>query len=149
MGMVYEKTGRFDDMVAQMKRVLQINPSHADALNYLGYSYAEKGIKLDSALAMVQKALTLKPGRGYIIDSLGWIYYKMGRYNHALAELTRAAGLDKKDPVVLEHLGDVYMSLNRKQDAVNAWKKSLEFGAKEKGLRERVQKKIDQIQKQK
>ena len=147
MAMVYEKTGNFDGMVAQLKRTIEINPSYADALNYLGYSYAEKGIKLDKALGLVQKALKLKPDSGYIVDSLGWVYYKMGKFNDALTELTHAVSLEKEDPIILEHLGDVYSSLGRKQDAVNTWEKSIQFGAGEQGLKERVQKKIQEIQK--
>ena len=78
-GALFDKQGNFEKMVAEMKEVLRLNPNHADALNYLGYSYAERGIHLEEALTLVQKAMDLKPNAGYITDSLGWVYYKLGR----------------------------------------------------------------------
>ncbi|MBP1720094.1 MAG: Peptidoglycan-binding LysM, partial [Deltaproteobacteria bacterium] len=76
--------------IRQMRRVLENNPDHAQALNYIGYTYAEKEISLDEAEALVKRALELKPDDGYITDSLGWVYFKKGQLDKAIAELEKA-----------------------------------------------------------
>ena len=75
-GVILDKSGDKDGSIAQMKRILSLDPNNADSLNYIGYTYAERGINLDEALDLIQKALKIKPNSGYIIDSLGWVYYK-------------------------------------------------------------------------
>jgi Flp pilus assembly protein TadD len=134
-------------MVERLKKVIKINPEHADALNYLGYSYAEKGIHLDEAYSLVKKALALKPDNGYIMDSLGWVYFKSGKYEEALKVLLKAAETVKNDPVVLEHLGDVYDKLGQKEKARVSWGKSIEFQQKseDEDLKARVEKKIKDL----
>jgi tetratricopeptide (TPR) repeat protein len=112
-------------MVKYLKKVIEINPKHADALNYLGYSYAERGINLEEAQSLIRRALELKPDSGYIMDSLGWAYFKLGKYDEALKHLLRAAELVKDDPLVLEHIGDVYKLM---------------------GIKERLEKKIQDLQ---
>jgi len=95
LAVVFEKTGRFDAMVDELKRAIEINPKNADALNYLGYSYADKSIMLSEAHELVTRALEIKPDDGYIIDSLGWVYYRQGKYDLALKNLRKAAELLK------------------------------------------------------
>ena len=145
LAIVFEKTNRFDEMVLYLKKTIEINPKHADALNYLGYSYADKGINLEEAHALINKALELKPDSGYIIDSLGWVYFKMGHYDEAMKILQRAAEIVKDDPVLYEHLGDVYRLKGLKEKAKEFWEKSLEFHEKEEGLKERVERKIKEL----
>jgi tetratricopeptide (TPR) repeat protein len=116
-----------------------------DALNYLGYSYADRGIHLDKALDLVKKAVELSPASGYIRDSLGWVYFKKGLFNEALKEIKKASEIEKNDPVIFEHLGDVYKNLDNKEAAIDAWKKSLEFHEKEEGLKERIEEKIESL----
>ncbi|MCX5718839.1 MAG: tetratricopeptide repeat protein [Nitrospirae bacterium] len=142
---MFEKTNRFDEMVISLKKTIEINPKHADALNYLGFSYADKGINLEEARLLINKALELKPDSGYIIDSLGWVYFKMGNYDEAMKILQRAAEMVKDDPVIYEHIGDVYSSKGLKERAKEFWEKSLELQEKEEGLKERVEKKIQEL----
>ena len=142
---LFEKTGRFDDMVTVLKRSIALDPKNAEALNYLGYSYADKGINLKEALSLVQQAVQLKPDSGYIVDSLGWVYFKMGRLEEALQTLKKAVNIVKDDPVLNEHLGDVYEAMGKYADALNAWNTSLRYGAKEEGLKERVEAKIKEL----
>ena len=140
MAVAHEKTGRFEDMVKYLRRTIEINPEHAEALNYLGYSYADKGINLEEALSLIQKALKLKPDNGYMIDSLGWVYFKMGKHEEAVKALQKALSIVNKDPVIYEHLGDVYLSQGLNKDALDAWENALKFHEKEEGLKGRVEK---------
>ena len=126
LAVLYEKQDRFDEMVDHLRHAIRINPGNADALNFLGYSYAEKGINLEEALSLINSSLALKPDNGYITDSLGWTYYKMGQYGKALKALKKATDIVKNDPVIFEHLGDVYLASSRKQDALKAWLRSLD-----------------------
>ena len=142
LSVVYEKMTSHVKMFSYLKKTLEINPDHVDALNYLGYSYADRGINLDEALDLIKKAVSIEPDQGYIRDSLGWVYYKKGMYNEALQEIKKASEIAKEDPVILEHLGDVYIKLDNKEAAIKAWKASLEFQEKEEGLRERIEEKI-------
>ncbi len=132
-------------MFSALERTLELNPEHVDALNYLGYTYAEMGINLDTALDLINRAITLEPESGYIRDSLGWVYFKKGMYSDALREIQKANEMVKDDPVVLEHLGDIYFKLDEKEAAIDAWKKSLEFHEQEEGLKIRVENKIRNI----
>lgn len=151
MAVLLEREDRFDDMVFHLKRAIDLNPGHADAMNFLGYSYAEKGTNLKEALRLINSSLALKPDNGYITDSLGWTYYMMGQYEKALKVLKRATRIVDNDPVIFEHLGDVYNASSEQDKAVNAWKRSLEvldpedFGEPDASdLRKRVRDKIRQ-----
>ena len=104
LAVVYEKIGSFVKMFSYLKKTLEINPEHVDALNYLGYSYADRGIHLDEALDLIKKAISIEPDHGYIRDSLGWVYYKKGMYAEALKEIKKASEIEKEDPLILEHL---------------------------------------------
>ena len=120
LAVVYEKTQRSSEMFSYLKKTLEINPDNVQALNYLGYSYAERGLNLDEALGLIQKAVKLDPESGYIRDSLGWVYFKKGMYTEALVEIKKASELEGNDPVILEHLGDVYLKLGNKDAAQEA-----------------------------
>jgi tetratricopeptide (TPR) repeat protein len=124
-GVVYDKMGRKDQSIAAMKNVLRLTPNDAEALNYLGYTYADMGINLDEAEMLIQSALKIKPDDGYITDSLGWVYYKRGDYGRALKLLIKAVSMIPDDPVILEHLGDVYYQMNSKENALNYYRQSL------------------------
>jgi tetratricopeptide (TPR) repeat protein len=146
LAIVADKTGRFDDMVAYLRKALEINPENADALNYLGYSYADRGIHLDEAVELITRALKVKPDNGYILDSLGWAYFRQGSLEKALGVIRKAAELTKEDPVVLEHLGDIYERMHKTAEARDSWEKALRYHEKEEGLKERVEKKIRALQ---
>ena len=127
LGTAYDKLNRFDDVVRAMESALTIDPKHADALNYLGYTYAERGVNIQQALSLTQRAVSLKPDNGYYIDSLGWALFKMGMLDEAKAEITRATTLVKDDPVIYEHLGEIYLKQNLHTEAKEAWLHSLEL----------------------
>ncbi|HQH28345.1 MAG TPA: tetratricopeptide repeat protein, partial [Oligoflexia bacterium] len=120
LGVYLDEAGRKDEALASMRRAIELNPNNANALNYLGYSYAEAGINLEEALDLINRALALEPQNGYYIDSLGWAYYQMGRYEDALRELKRAAELANEDAVILEHYARALLKLNRRDDAIKA-----------------------------
>lgn len=126
VGLIYDRMGRKKASIASLRRVLQLAPDDAEALNYLGYTYADMGINLDEAKSLIQSALALKPNDGYITDSLGWVYYKQGLYSEALRWLKKAMVLVPDDPTILEHLGDVYLKMNSKQKARSFYQRSLE-----------------------
>lgn len=137
LGTAYDKLNRFDDVVRAMEMALKLDPHHADALNYLGYSYADRGINAEEALALTKQAVSLKPDNGYYVDSLGWAFYKMGRLDEALTEIKRAVALVGDDPVIFEHLGEIYLKQNLQHDAREAWLHSLELDPSNAKLIER------------
>jgi len=108
-----------------MQRTIDLDPKHASALNYLGYMYAERGMRLDESIDVIQRALVLEPDNGYFIDSLGWAFFKKGWYEKALSELERAVAVVPDDPIMQDHLGDAYFHLRRLREARQAWEKSL------------------------
>jgi len=110
-----------------LKRAVEIAPEEATVLNYLGYSWAERGVNLDEAFGLIEKAVSLEPGSGAIIDSLGWAHYQRGDYEEAVGHLEQAASLEPSDPTVTDHLGDVYWRLGRKIEARYQWRRALEL----------------------
>ena len=112
------------------RQALALDPSNAMALNYLGYMLADKGMQLPEALNMVQKAVSQQPANGAYLDSLGWVYYKMGDYERAEVNLRSAAERDQTDPTVHMHLGDLYEKTNRIRQAAAQWQLSLDEFAK-------------------
>lgn len=123
---------RFGEAERDLKRAVEIAPEEPIALNYLGYSWAERGINLDEAFALIEKAVALRPQSGAIIDSLGWAYYQRADYGAALPHLEKAAALEPADPTVTEHLGDVYWRLGRKVEARFQWERALELKPSER-----------------
>ena len=130
LGTVYEEQGRRYEAIREFETALEFNPEYADALNSLGYLYAEESINLEKAEELLKKALTYEPNNGAYVDSLGWVYFKQGRYEEAIQELEQAVQF-LSDSVIYEHLGDVYL---RQGDFVKArenWQKSLEIDPEE------------------
>ena len=125
MGVTYDRSGRFDMTEEVLQRLLKADPDHPDALNYLGYSWAEQGRNLEEALRLIQRALRIRPDAAYIIDSLGWVHYQMGDYGKALDLLLKAVENMKDDPTVLDHLGDIYEKLGQEDLAVQYWSRAL------------------------
>jgi tetratricopeptide (TPR) repeat protein len=120
---------RIEQSEQTMREVFRLAPDHAQALNFLGYSYAERGVQLDQALEMVRRALELDAWNGAYLDSLGWVYYQMGRYQEARDPLEQAARTYPYDPTVLDHLGDLYAKLGEPEFAIAAWSRAIEAGA--------------------
>jgi tetratricopeptide (TPR) repeat protein len=139
LGVLLDKTGDKESCIEQMQKILEIDPNHADSLNYIGYTYAEQGIKLDEAMALIKKALDIKPDSGYIIDSLGWIYYQKGAYDEAIHYLEKAVELMPDDPTINEHLGDAYVKKQNYEKALQFYEKALSLKpAQEKQLKEKI-----------
>ncbi|MBI4699175.1 MAG: tetratricopeptide repeat protein, partial [Nitrospirae bacterium] len=114
LAMVYEKIRKYEEMFEQLKITIGLDPDNVDALNYLGYTYADQGINLDEALELIKKAVSLGPDNGYVRDSLGWVFYKKGLFDDAVREIKKALDLTKDDPVIYDHLGDVYLKMGDK-----------------------------------
>ena len=124
-GALLERLGQFDKAIASMKQTLEINPHHSNAHNFIGYIYATKGEDLDKALSHLEQALDIQPRNGYFLDSLGWIYHKKGQPQQALIHIKKAMVYAQPDPVLYDHLGDVYFSMENVTEARKAWKTSL------------------------
>jgi tetratricopeptide (TPR) repeat protein len=120
-GVSYERSKQWPLAEADFTRALELNPSQPLVLNYLGYSWVDQGVNLDKAFQMLRRAVDLRPEDGYIVDSLGWAYYKLGKYEDAVRELERAVELKPADPVINDHLGDAYWRVGRKLEARFQW----------------------------
>lgn len=145
LGVLYDKTGKKDAAIEKMKQVIKMDPQNADALNYLGYTYADSGIKLDKAESLIRRALDLEPDSGYILDSMGWVYYRKGDYERARKYLEKALKQVSDDPVILEHMADVYLKLNLRHKALEYYRRALENAGKDK---ESLADKIETLQKE-
>jgi tetratricopeptide (TPR) repeat protein len=137
LGTTYDKLDRFDEVVREMKQALELNPEHADALNYLGYSYADRGINVEEAVALTQRAVALKPHNGYYVDSLAWALFKVGRTDEALEMMERALALVSDDPVIYEHLGEIFLVQKEHEKAREAWMQSLQLDSANDALKQR------------
>jgi tetratricopeptide (TPR) repeat protein len=130
LGSVYERQKNYPAAESQFKEVLATDPLNAAAFNYLGYIMADRGTDLEQSVKYIQQALAIEPNNGAYWDSLGWAYYKMARYDLAQAPLEKAAHLLGSDPTVLDHLGQLYLQLGKKQEAAAQWQKALELWPK-------------------
>jgi Flp pilus assembly protein TadD len=120
-GISYEREKKWPQAEADFKQALALFPDQPLVLNYLGYSWVDQGANLDEAFKMLHRAVELHPTDGYIVDSLGWANYKLGRYDEAVKELERAIDLKASDPVINDHLGDAYWKVGRKLEAHFQW----------------------------
>ncbi len=125
LGSIYERQRKYDSAEEQFKKVLAVNPLNAAAANYLGYLLADRGVRLEESVKYIQKALQIEPNNGAYLDSLGWAYYKMNRFDLAEAPLEKAARLVSNDPTVLEHLGHLYLRLGKQRQAEEQWERAL------------------------
>lgn len=142
-GISNERAGDWPKAEADFREALTLQPDQPLVLNYLGYSMVEKGENLDEALAMIQKAVKGQPDDGYITDSLGWVYYRLGRYQDAVAPMLRAVELTPDDPIINDHLGDVLWMVGRKREAEFQWRRALSFGPADDLDMDRIRRKLD------
>jgi tetratricopeptide (TPR) repeat protein len=126
-GICYERLGEWPLAESDFRIALDLNPGQPQVLNYLGYSLVEKQIKLTEALAMIEQAVAAQPDSGYIVDSLGWVLFRLGRYDEAVDHMENAVALMPVDPVVNDHLGDVYWAVGRTREAEFQWRRALSF----------------------
>lgn len=125
LGALLERVGQYENAIISMDQALELNPNHSNAHNFIGYIYSLRGENLDKALDHLTKALAIQPKNGYFLDSLGWIYFQKGDSKRALTEIKRALVYTSPDPVLYDHLGDVYFSLKNYPEARRAWRTSL------------------------
>jgi tetratricopeptide (TPR) repeat protein len=124
-GIAYERSGAWPKAEADFLKALELRPDQPDVLNYLGYSWIDKGQRLTEARAMIEKAVSLRPRDGAIVDSLGWALYRMGEYANAVKVLERAIELKPEDPTINDHLGDAYFQVGRFEEANFQWKRAM------------------------
>lgn len=125
LGAIYERWHKYDQAEEYFKKVLELNASNANALNYYGYMLAERGVRLEEAVAMVKRALAEEPHNGAYLDSLGWAYYKLNRLSDAEEYLRRATERSSHDPTIRDHLGDVLARMGRYEEANQQWDRAL------------------------
>lgn len=128
LGLTYDRLNQTDRAMQIMEEVIAKDPDHDDALNYLGYTLADKNMDLDRALVLVQQAIRVKPDNGYYLDSLAWVYYRQGKLKLAWLEIKRAVELSGNDPVIWEHYGDIASAHRLPSEARKGYTKSLRLG---------------------
>lgn len=139
LGRFLHRLDRFGDAESALRASLRLDPDNPTALNFLGYGFAERNIRLEEALDLVQRALAIDYWEGAYLDSLGWVYFRMGMFDEAREPLERAAREYPKDPIILEHLGDVYQRLDEPALALSAWTRALSGGPEDAGgLRDKI-----------
>ncbi len=119
-----EKIGKSDILEQDLRKLIQLKPDHAHAYNALGYGLAEHSDRLPEALELIEKAIALSPNDAYIMDSLGWVHYRMGNINQGLSYLRQAFGINP-DPEIAAHLGEVLWVQGIKDEAKEIWQSSL------------------------
>ena len=124
-GIAYERTKRWPEAEADFLKALELEPEQPFVLNYLGYSWVDQGLHLDRAKNMLNRAVELRPDDGFIVDSLGWVHYRLGDYDAAVDSLERAVELEPADPVINDHLGDAYWRVGRQREARYQWQRVL------------------------
>jgi tetratricopeptide (TPR) repeat protein len=127
-GSTYERQKKYEPAEEQFRKVLNSDPDNAMTLNYLGYMLADRGVKLDEALAFIKKAVELDPTNGAYLDSLGWAYYKLGKFDLAEENLVKASQQPPTgaDPTVQDHLGDLYQKTGRLKLAAAHWERAID-----------------------
>ncbi len=127
-GITYDRSGRWLKAKADFDIALELYPNHPEVLNYLGYSLIERNENLDQALGMIKNAIKQKPESGYILDSLAWGLFRLGRYEESIIPMEKAIKLEPHDPIINDHFGDILWMIGRKREANFQWKRALLFG---------------------
>ncbi len=158
-GLFLDYIGEQEPALEIMEQIITMNAEHAGALNYIGYTWADKQENLSEALRYISQAAKLKPNNGYIRDSLGWVYYQQGEYEKARKALEMAVDFAPDDPAILDHLAETYLALELPEKAKQTWRKALDMyheyretqkrGGKgrEEQARKRIQEKIHRLEK--
>lgn len=146
-GISHERTDQWPLAEADFRKALELRPEQPQVLNYLGYSFLQMQTNLDEALDLIQRAVDQRPDSGYIVDSLGWGLYRVGRYGDAVGHMERAVELMPVDPIVNDHLGDVYWAVGRLREAEFQWHRALSFITDETDLNDvdpdRIRRKLE------
>ncbi len=142
LGIALERTDRWDAAEAQFKRALALKPEQPYVMNYLAYSWVEQEKNLDQAQKMLQQAVDQRPEDGFIVDSMGWVYYRLGHYEKAVRYLERAVELRPNDAVINDHLGDAYWKVGRRREARFQWHRALSLDP-DAEVQARIERKLD------
>jgi Flp pilus assembly protein TadD len=140
-GIAFERSDQWPRAEADFLKALELEPDQPLVLNYLGYSWVEMGENLAEAQAMIEKAVEQRPGDGYIVDSLGWVLYRLGDFAGAAEQMEKAVELKPADPVVNDHFGDALWMIGRRFEARFQWKRALSFEPEETDA-ERIRRKL-------
>ena len=141
-GLARSELNRWPEAETDMRQALQISPDQPEVLNYLGYSWVDRGERLQEGLAMIQRAAEIRPMSGAIIDSLGWAYFQLGRYDLAVENLEHAVELQPADVTLNDHLGDAYWRTDRPIEARFQWQRALSLNPSAT-MRTAIQTKLD------
>ena len=133
-GICYERSHQWPAAEADMKKALELYPEQPLVLNYLGYSWVDQGVHLDEGMDMIRRAVEQRPDDGYIVDSLGWAYFRTGNYDEAVKNLDRAVELKPDDPTINDHLGDAYWRVGRTLEAHYQWSQAKDLGPDKEDL---------------
>ena len=124
-GAMYEKQKKFDLAEVEFRKVIELNPMNGGALNYLGYMFADRNLRLPEARTLIQKALDMEPGNGAYLDSMGWLAFRQGKYEEAEDLLKKSIERVPKDSTIYDHLAEVYFKQEKTKEAINSWEKSV------------------------
>jgi tetratricopeptide (TPR) repeat protein len=141
-GIALERSGQWQRAEADLLHALELKPDQPLVLNYLGYSWIDRGENLERGLKMIEKAVELRPEDGYIVDSLGWAHYRLGDYSSSVQYLEKAIELVPEDPTINDHLGDAYWQSGRPVEARYQWRRALQFGPQDDEVKP-IQAKLD------
>ena len=143
-GIILTHLRRSDEALIVMMKVISLNPNHVEALNYIGYTFAKKGVRLDEAERLIQKALSISPENPHILDSMGWVYYQQGKYYKALEYLEKSISIRSDEAEVFHHAGDAALKLGNKPKAIRYYQKALELSPE---VSTEIQQKLRQLHK--
>ncbi|WP_051608931.1 tetratricopeptide repeat protein [Fodinicurvata fenggangensis] len=135
-GIAFERTDRWDQAEADFLKALELQPEQPYVMNYLAYSWVEQKRNYDRAEEMLLQAVEMQPEDGHIVDSLGWVYYRLGRFEEAVEQLEKAVELRPQDPIINDHLGDAYWQTGRKREARIQWSRALSLEPEEDEISE-------------
>jgi Tfp pilus assembly protein PilF len=124
-GAMYERMKKLDLAEVEFRKVLKANPDNAGAMNYIGYMLADANLRLEESLGLITKALDIEPGNGAYLDSLGWVQFRLGRFDDAEKNLRLALEKTPRDPTVHDHMANVLMKESKVREAVSQWETSL------------------------
>lgn len=141
-GIALERSGQFERAEQDLTEAVRLNPDHGHLLNYLGYSWIDRGMNVDEAEELILRANELEPNDGYIVDSVGWVYYRTGRLEQAVEWLEEAVSLRPDDPEINDHLGDAYWVVGRRLEARFQWQRALDHAEDPEDIA-RIQNKLD------
>lgn len=142
-GIAYERIKQWEKAEPNFRQALELYPDHPQVLNYLGYSWVDRGENLTEAMDLIRRAVELRPSDGYIVDSLGWAHYKLGEFEEAVEHLERAVSLRPDDAVLNDHLGDAYWRVGRRLEARYQWSHALTMEP-EPELKVEVERKLEE-----